>query len=88
MDFWRLCPSTVGSEPKGQNVTCAGREGPSPPALFPFAQTTGQCSRPMEATSRVAVKGSGLVGVGHSASQRQETMLPLLCPWRILENKC
>lgn len=21
MDFWRLCPSTVGSEPKGQNVT-------------------------------------------------------------------
>lgn len=21
MDFWRLCPSTVSSEPKGQNVT-------------------------------------------------------------------
>lgn len=36
MDFQRLCPSTVGSKPKGQNVILSGKRARLPPGPFPF----------------------------------------------------
>lgn len=36
MDLWRLCPSTVGSEPKGQNVTPSEERGLVSPCTLSF----------------------------------------------------
>lgn len=70
-DFFRLCPSTVGSEPKGQNVTLSKERAsvPHTPSILPRMQgSTGP------RTNRVPVEGHPVVGTGRSALQRQKTI--------------
>lgn len=73
-DLLILYPSTAGSEPKGHSVTLNSEKASLPHTLFILPRLRGSIADPRGPQSRVPVEGSGRVGTGRKAWQRQKAM--------------
>lgn len=75
-DFWRLCPSTVGSvdsEPKGQNVTLSRKRVSCPHTSSILPRRKGSPADPRGPLTESLQRAVVWVGTGSGAWQRQRT---------------